>query len=284
MHTVEARISDLFTRGEDRELFETEVNPDGGTRFRERVNILLDEDGDEEVSRSLTPDRHIDNSSQRNPCVFYLHEPEFWETDFVAFDPNINRLSILCNNFRRVRLNGIRLLLELRLLILSRKEAFVAVIEVFEGCLQRDTVHIFKKTRSLSVSELREHRRTFAVRHSLARLLVGVLREREEVVVDESGASERFDNQFLLFLRRIDTIPICFVGEHADTSFQPFSFGLSTNFYFKTNSFFLLRPNILANLSLGVFAHRCDEIGRIPEVSLPKILFQIGKLFEQSPC
>ena len=52
------------------------------------------------------------------------------------------------------------------------------------------------------------------------RLLVGVLREREEVVVDESGAPERFDNQFLLILRRVDSIPIGFVGEHACTPFQ----------------------------------------------------------------
>ena len=205
LHAVEARIFDLLPRGEDCELFESEVDPDGGTRFWECVDLLLDEDGSEEVSRSLAPDRHIDNSSHRISRILHLYEPQFRETNLVAFDPNI---IFPFRKFRRVRLNGIRLLLKLRLLILSSKETFVPVVEVFEGGLQRDTVHLFEKIRSLSVPEFREHRRAFAMSHGFARLLVGVLREREEVVVDEAGAPERFDNQFLLFLRWVDPITV----------------------------------------------------------------------------
>ena len=217
LHAVEARIFDFLTRGEDRELFESEVNADGGARFRERVDLLLNEDGSEEVSRSLAPNRHVDNSSHRITCVLHLHEPEFWKTDFVAFDPNI---IFPFRKFRRVRLDGIGFLFELRLLILPRKETFVPIVKIFEGGLQSDAVHLFEKVRSFSVPKFWEHRRTVAMSHGLARLLVGVLREREEVVVDESGAPERFDNQFLLILRRVDSIPIGFVGEHACTPFQ----------------------------------------------------------------
>jgi len=225
LHAVEARIFDLLPRGEDCELFESEVNADGGARFRERGDLLLNEDGSEEVSRSLAPDRHIDNSSHRISRILHLYEPQFRETNLVAFDPNI---IFPFRKFRRVRLNGIRLLLKLRLLILSSKETFVPVVEVFEGGLQRDTVHLFEKIRSLSVPEFREHRRAFAVGHRFARLLIGVLREREEIVEYESGASERFDNQFLLFLRWVDPITIRFVGKHACTSFQPFPLAYST--------------------------------------------------------
>ena len=135
LHAVEARIFDFLTRGEDRELFESEVNADGGARFRERVDLLLNEDGSEEVSRSLAPNRHVDNSSHRITCVLHLHEPEFWETNLISINPNIRRFPIFRNNFRRVGLNRIRFLLELRLLILSCKEAFVPVVEVFEGGL-----------------------------------------------------------------------------------------------------------------------------------------------------
>ena len=220
LHAVEARIFDLLPRGEDCELFESEVDPDGGTRFWEGVDLLLDEDGSEEVSRSLAPDRHIDNSSHRISRILHLYEPQFRETNLIPLNPNIRRFPILCNNFRRVRLNRIRLFLELRLLILSCKKAFIPVVEVFERGDQRDAVHLFEKIRSFSVSKFREHRRTFAMSHSFARLLVSVLREREEVVEHESGAPERFDNQFLLFLRWVNPITIRFVGEHACTSFQ----------------------------------------------------------------
>ena len=64
--------------------------------------------------------------------------------------------------------------------------------------------------------------------HGFSHLRVGVFREREEVVVDESGAAERFYNQFFLFLRRVNPITIRFVGEHACTSFQPFPLAYST--------------------------------------------------------
>ena len=132
LHAVEARIFDFLTRGEDRELFESEVNPDGGTRLGERVDLLLDEDGDEEVSRGFTPHGHVDNSSHRITRILHLHESEFWETNLVTFDSNV--ISAF-RKFRRVRLDGIRFLLELRLPILSRKEAFIPVVQIFEGCL-----------------------------------------------------------------------------------------------------------------------------------------------------
>ena len=107
--------------GNRREIGEPYVNSDSRSRLCERLDVRLDQQGDEILSARYLPDRCVQDAALDFPAIRETDPPKLRQFKPVAYDADVRQL-ILLLDVRFVRLNRIFLALESGCLVLLRKE------------------------------------------------------------------------------------------------------------------------------------------------------------------
>ncbi len=197
---------------QDCEVLQPDVDPDRGAGLGKRLDVLFDLQGDEVLARRVPADRGAEDTALDPSRV---GEPDPLQLRQFEPVPGDRHLGLLrpALNVRRVRLGRVALRLEARVPVLFREETVVAVGQVLQRPLQGRAVHLFQPRELLLHG--RQCLGARAVGQSGPARLVGLVPPREEMVEDEAGATERLDDQDLLFLGRIDPKSVSFMCRHA---------------------------------------------------------------------